>query len=91
MIPWLVAAAALFVALAAWRQARRTAARLDHLSQLYWELKYRQGEIRLQAGRAAGAPAAPPDPPGDDSVAAGGATPPAPAVQAFVPLVSLKR
>ena len=76
-----VAGASLVVALVAWSQARRTAKRLAHLSEMYWELKYQQGELRVGmrrlSGEAAPQPAATPAPesPGE----------------AFVPLTSLKR
>jgi len=39
-ILWLVTGAALVVALAAFRRARRTARKLEELTQLYWELHY---------------------------------------------------
>ena len=45
---WFIAGASLVVALVAWRQARRTAKRLAQLSEMYWELKYQQGELRVQ-------------------------------------------
>ena len=78
---WLVTGAALAAALVAWRQARRSAKRLEQLTQLYWELKYQYGEQRVQLQRLTGeAPApAPPAPPTR--------TP----TEAFVPLTSLKR
>ena len=78
---WLVTGASLLLALVAWRQARRTAKRLEQLSQMYWELKYQHGELRVQVQRGGGVTAAP-------------ARPPAPAerpVEVFVPLASLKR
>jgi hypothetical protein len=80
-LPWLIAGAALVVALVAWSRARRTAKRLAQLSEMYWELKYQQGELRLRVQRLTGevpsspAPPAPPGQPGDS----------------FVPLQSLKR
>ena len=46
---WFVTGASLVVALVAWRQARRTAKRLEQLTQMYWELKYQHGELRAQA------------------------------------------
>lgn len=79
---WLVTAASLVVACAAWRQARRAAQRLDQFSQMYWELKYQYGELRQQ-----GTAAAPPAARGDD----GPPSPPGGARQSFVPLTSLKR
>lgn len=79
---WLLTGASLVVAFVAWRQARTTARRLEQLSQMYWELKYQHGELRMQLQRLTGtgtppsSPApAPPGQPGDS----------------FVPLASLKR
>ena len=78
---WFVTAAALAAALLAWRQARKAARRLEQLSQMYWELKYQHGELRVQVERLTGggpkAPAAPET-----------AAPPG---ESFVPLASLKR
>jgi hypothetical protein len=77
---WFIAGASLVAALAAWSQARRNAKRLEQLSQMYWELKYQLGELRVQLQRPAdGLP--PPDQP----------APPAPARDSFIPLTSLKR
>ena len=78
-LPWFIAGAALIVALVAWSQARRTSKRLAQLSEMYWELKYQQGELRLRVQRMAGevpAPTSPPGPPGQPG-------------EAFVPLESL--
>ena len=77
---WLITGASLAVALAAWSLARRTARRLDQLSQMHWELKYQHGELRLQIQRMAGEtpPVEMPESPGQ---------PP----ETFVPLTSLKR
>jgi len=78
---WLVTSASLLVALVAWGHARRTAKRLEQLSQMYWELKYQHGELRVQVQRLTGQSPSP-------------AHPPAPAERpsaAFVPLASLKR
>jgi hypothetical protein len=52
--PWIIAGAALLVAIVSWIRARRTARRLDQLSQMYWELKYEQGELRVQLQRLQG-------------------------------------
>ena len=77
---WFVTGASLVAALVAWSHARRTAKRLEQLSQMYWELKYQQGELRVQVQRLTGeappasTPAPPDRPPG-----------------AFVPLSSLRR
>jgi hypothetical protein len=78
---WLIAGASLVAALVAWSQARRTAKRLEQLSQMYWELKYQYGELRTQLQRAAGEL-----PPADQAPA-----PAAPARDSFIPLASLKR
>ena len=76
---WFVTGASLVAALVAWRQARRAAKRLEQLSQMYWELRYQHGELRVQIERLTGTtPSVPPAPP----------TPPG---EAFVPLSSLKR
>ena len=50
-ILWFVAVAAFAAALLAWRQARLSARRLEQLSQMYWELKYQHGELRVQLQR----------------------------------------
>jgi hypothetical protein len=76
-----VTALSLLVALVAWRQARRTARRLEQLTQMYWELKYQHGELRvqLQADRASA--------PSSEQTPAQVASPGA----AFIPLTALKR
>jgi hypothetical protein len=76
----LLAAGSLVVALVAWSQARRTAKRLEQVSQMYWELKYQHGELRVQVQRATGAM-----PPADAAP-----VPPAAARDSFIPLASLK-
>lgn len=75
---WFVTAAALVVALIALGLARRTAKRLEQLTQSYWELKYQYGELRVQLQPPADRPTpeAPMPTQGRDS---------------FVPLSSLKR
>jgi hypothetical protein len=83
---WLVTAASLVVACAAWRQARRATQRLDQFAQMYWELKYQYGELRQQ-GIAPGPPASRPD----GSAAVAPAPMPGAARGSFVPLTSLKR
>ena len=76
---WFVVSALTVVALLAWRQARRSAKRLAQLSEMYWELKYQQGELRVRVARLNGEmPPEEASPPEQDS---GG----------FVPLSSLKR
>jgi hypothetical protein len=51
---WLVAGASLLIALIALSQVRRTAKRLEQLSQNYWELKYQNGELRVQLQQLTG-------------------------------------
>jgi hypothetical protein len=79
---WIIAGASLLVAFAAWNQARRTAKRLAQLSEMYWELKYQHGELRVRLQQVSGeAP-----PPSPQSPA-----PPGHPREGFVPLASLKR
>ena len=78
--PWFIAGASLAIALVAWSQARRTAKRLAQLSEMYWELKYQQGELRMRVQRLEGEPPSPPSQP-----------PPGQPGESFVPLTSLKR
>jgi hypothetical protein len=77
---WLLAGAAVIVALAAWAKARRLAKRLERLTESYWELRYEHGQLRARVNRL--------DP---DSLPAGAdaSTGGVPAT-AFVPLSSLK-
>jgi hypothetical protein len=78
IFPWIVSGLSLLVAIVASIQARRAVRRLAELSQMYWELRYEVGELRVHVRRLAGEPReTSPDPPG----------PPA----AFVPLSTLKR
>ena len=79
---WFVTGASLVLALAAWLRARRTARRLEQLSQMYWELKYQHGELRIQLQRLAGPP--PSGPPAEAPAAPSRA-------DAFIPITSLKR
>ena len=76
----LVAGAALLVALAALAKARRVAARLERLTESYWELRYEHGQLRARVNRL--------DP--DQAAVASEASAPAAATH-FVPLSSLKR
>ena len=81
-LPWFIAGASLVVALVAWSRAHRTARRLAQLSEMYWELKYQQGELRVRLQRMESeAPSPAPQP------AAGQPLP----GESFVPLTSLKR
>jgi hypothetical protein len=79
---WFVTGAALVAAVLAWGQARRTARRLEHLSQMYWELKFQHGELRVQLERLTSGGSAPVPPPTATPTATG---------QSFIPLTSLKR
>lgn len=76
---WIVTVVSLLLALLAWSKARRTARRLEQLTQMYWELKYQHGELRVQVQRLGGE--APPDIP----------PPQRPPLEGFVPLTSLKK
>jgi hypothetical protein len=77
---WLLAGAAVIVALAAWARARRLAKRLERLTESYWELRYEHGQLRARVNRL--------DP---ETLPAGGDAAPAGAPgTAFVPLSSLK-
>ena len=78
---WLIAGASLILALVAWGQARRSAKRLAQISEMYWELKYQQGELRVRVQRLSGE--APPESPGTSA--------PEQPADGFVPLSSLKR
>jgi hypothetical protein len=85
---WLLSIVAAVAALVALRKARSTAKRLEQLSQMYWELKYQHGELRVQLQRltspAGQNPAAP------DGQAPGD-VPAARPADGFIPLSSLKR
>jgi hypothetical protein len=80
IVLWFIASLSLVVALVAWRQARRTAKRLAQLSEMYWELKYQQGELRVRMQRVSDEAPAPPQAAASEQPAAG-----------FVPLSSLRR
>ena len=82
---WFITGASLVVALVAWSQARRTAKRLAQILEMYWELKYQQGELCVRMQRLTGeVPAPPPQ-------AQTEAPEPGPPGETFVPLNSLKR
>jgi len=82
---WLVTSAALLLAVVAVLRARRTAKRLERLSESYWELRYENGQLRARVARL--------EP--TDAAAGGAPNPPAAgkpdAATHFVPLSSLKR
>ena len=79
-LSWFIAGASLVIALVALRQARRTAKRHAQLSEMYWEFKYQQGELRVRLQRLEGVP------PTEVSQALPGQP-----GESFVPLNSLKR
>ena len=78
---WLIAGASLIVALVAWGQARRSTKRLAQISEMCWELKYQQGELRVRVQRLTGE--VPPESPQTSA--------PEQPADGFVPLSSLKR
>ncbi len=80
-LQWFVTGASLLVALVAFSQARRTAKRLEQLSQNYWELKYLNGELRVKLQQLTGESA--PQQTTTPTVTQGR--------DSFVPLSSLKR
>ena len=91
ILPWVVAVAALAVAVLALARGRRTAQRLDQLLEMYWELKYQQGELRRELQHLTGQPHQPHQPPpAPERPAMSGVERPTP-TDAFVPLASLKR
>lgn len=76
---WLLAGAAVMVALLAWAKARRLARRLERLTESYWELRYEHGQLRARVNRL--------DP---DTIAAADNAPPGAPPTNFVSLSSLK-
>ena len=80
-LQWFVTGASLLIALIAFNQARRTAKRLEQLSQNYWELKYLNGELRVKLQQLTGESA--PQQTTTPTTAQGR--------DSFVPLSSLKR
>ena len=80
MLPWVIAAGALIVAVAAWARAGRVARKLDTMTQSYWELRYDFTRLRSQVARLDPETAAPEAPPA-----------PSPGQVAFVPLASIKK
>jgi hypothetical protein len=75
---WALTIAALLLAVVCWYRAKRLTRRLDELTRSYWELKYEQGEHRVQLQRLAGSPSSRPSPAQSSA-------------DVFVPLTSLKR
>jgi hypothetical protein len=80
---WIVTTASLIAAVVSWSRARRIAKQLEQLSQMYWELKYEQGELRVRMDRQSGQAADPAEPQTPVSTAR--------PTEMFVPLASLKR
>jgi hypothetical protein len=81
---WLLTVAALLVAAVALVRARRTAKRLERLTETYWELRYDHGQLRARLDRL--------DQPSAAAPGAGQEEPPVKAGSVnFVPLSSLKR
>jgi len=83
---WLLTGVSLVTALLAWRSARRTAQRLEQLSQLYWALKYQHGELRVQLQQAQSTAVGAPDVHAAEVPDPGGRP-----TDSFVPLSSLRR
>jgi hypothetical protein len=77
---WLLATAAVLLAVAAFAKARRLTRRLERLTESYWELRYEHGQLRARVSRLD-----PEQPPAASEPAAQSG------VTAFVPLSSLKR
>ena len=50
---WIVAIAALVVAVAAFAQSRRTARQLAQVTEMYWQLKFDHGELKAKVDPAA--------------------------------------
>ena len=82
---WLVTSAALLLAVVAVLRARRTARRLERLTESYWELRYENGQLRARVARLEPTDAAPGGAPNQPAAAK------ADAATHFVPLSSLKR
>lgn len=82
-VHWLVTAASVLVAGVALVRARRTARRLERLSESYWELRYEHGQLASRVARLEGR----------DTPAAGQpfGSPAEAGKVAFVPLSSLRR
>jgi hypothetical protein len=56
---WIVAIAALVVAVVAFAQARRTARQLAQITEMYWQLKFDHGELKAKVDPAVPAPPKP--------------------------------
>lgn len=58
-ILWIVAVVALFIAVAAFVLARRTARQLAQVTEMYWQLKYDHGELKAKVAPTPVEPSAP--------------------------------
>ena len=83
--PFLLTVVALIAAAAAIVRARRTAKRLERLSESYWELRYEVAQVRARLARLEPPPAGEPSSDAGSSGSGGGST------TTFVSLSSLKR
>lgn len=79
---WILTGTAVLAALVAFARARRTARRLERLTESYWDLRYEIAQVRARVNRLD------PEP---EQAATASDPPTAPAATAFVPLSSLKR
>jgi uncharacterized membrane protein YjgN (DUF898 family) len=80
VLPWVVAALGVLLALAALVWVRRVSRRLEALTQSYWELRYEYTRVRSQLSRLDPEQAAEPEPP-----------PAASPSVSFVPLSSIRK
>jgi hypothetical protein len=80
---WLLTGSAVVVAVVALAKARRTAKRLERLTETYWELRYDHGQLRARVNKLDPETPAAPGQPAEPAPRPGGAN--------FVPLSSLKR
>jgi hypothetical protein len=79
VVAWIVAGAALLLALAALGAVRRSLRKIDALTQSYWELRYDYTRLRSQVQRL------------DPETAEAPAPPAAPSQVTFVSLTSMKK
>jgi len=80
-LQWSLTGVAVILALTALVRARRTAKRLERLTESYWELRYEHGQLRARLAAL--------EPPSGNTQAE--AIPRQTGSTAFVPLSSLKR
>ena len=82
MLLWVVAGVGLLLALVGLAWVRRVSRRLDALTQSYWELRYEYTRLRSQLSSLD---------PGQASLSAPEATPPAAPTVSFVPLSTIRK